>query len=103
MAKLKDSETPERLIVKHIREHLKKRGWLTWKNFGGGYSVAGLPDVMAVRNGEFIAIEVKRPGGEPTARQALWIKQLSKQGVKAFFATSVAEVRAYLEPDKEKS
>lgn len=56
---------------------------------------------MAVREGRFIAIECKRPGGRTTQAQRRWIRRLASQGVEAFVATSVEEVAKKVEEEEE--
>ena len=81
----------EKTITAAIIRCLRADGWLVWKNHGTQFSTTGLPDLMAVREGRFIAIEVKRPGGKTTPMQDWWIEQLRAQGVAAGVATSVDE------------
>lgn len=87
----------ESRIVKTIRSHLEARGWLTWKNHGGSHSGnAGIPDVMAVRDGRLLAIEVKRPGGNPTLLQERWLAKLRGKGAVAIVATGWVDVESQL-------
>lgn len=88
----------ERDIVAKIRKELQRRGWTVWKNHGSAYSEVGLPDLMAVHRGEFIAIEVKRPGSKTTAPQRRWLRKLAEQGILAIVATSAQEVVDALDP-----
>lgn len=86
----------EASIVLAIKRWLKQNGWVNWKNHGTGYSTAGLPDLMALKNGRFVAIEVKRPGKQPSEIQRQWLKRLSSAGVTAFVACSVDDVASVL-------
>lgn len=90
----KQNEKLERQVVAEIRSALRSLGWIVWKNHGSAYTEAGLPDLMAVRRGEFIAIEVKRPGARSrtTQSQRRWIRRLGREGVLAIVATSADEV-----------
>ena len=88
---------PESRLVARIRHELDRRGWLTWKNHGGPMSPAGLPDVMAVRNGRLLAVEVKQPGKSPTAIQRLWLERLAAHGAIVAVANGEADVVAAIE------
>ena len=49
-----------------VRKLLDKHNWRHWANAAGPFSVHGIPDRMAVRDGMFMVIEVKRAGGVVT-------------------------------------
>jgi len=86
----------EHSIIEAIKRHLRKYGWICWKNHGSGYTEVGLPDIMAFRNGVFMAIEAKRPGNKPTDMQLHWIERYKNQGAIAFVAYGVADVEREL-------
>lgn len=87
-------EPSEASIVRRIKTALKDAGWRVWKNHGSAYSEPGLPDLMAIRDGKFVAIEVKRPrSGRLSAAQTRWIKKIEEQGHEALVARSVDDVR----------
>lgn len=48
-----------------------------------GYGKATL-DVLCSHRGTFFAIETKRPGGKPTPRQLLSIREIEASGAQAF-------------------
>lgn len=61
-----------------------------YKIHGGPFQAAGIPDIIGVINGRFIAIEVKQPGKEKTLTplQRSMITRLHKAGAIAFMSTS---------------
>ena len=67
--------TPEKedAVKRRIKKWLKDQGVFHWSNAAGPYSVHGIPDLMAVREGILYGIEVKRPGGKPTPHQLRFI------------------------------
>lgn len=67
-----------------------------WKEHGGMYGTAGIPDVIACVNGRFVALEVKRPGNKPTPLQRATLEQIQKAGGLAAVVTSKAEAEAVL-------
>ena len=62
----------------------------------------GVPDVLACYRGQFLALEVKRPGQEPTALQRAVIDQIHDAGGVAEIVHDLDEVRQILlEVDEE--
>ena len=82
----------ESVLVGSIRKSLEARGWLTWKNHGGPYMQSGLPDVMAVKAGRLLAVEVKVPGNKASAIQQRLLARLAAQGAVTVVAYSVDDV-----------
>jgi Holliday junction resolvase len=86
----------EKQIVEKIVKHLRAQGFWVLKVHGGGFQTAGLPDLLAVRNGRLFAFEVKKPGGQPTKLQAKRLAELEAAGAAAVGVTSVEEVATHL-------
>ena len=57
---------------------------------------AGTPDLVALRRGRGIMIEVKRPGGRLTERQRLEHERLRALGIPVTVARSVEDVERFL-------
>ncbi|MCD7785721.1 MAG: VRR-NUC domain-containing protein [Oscillospiraceae bacterium] len=68
-----------------------------WKEHGGMYGTAGIPDVISCVDGRFIAFEVKSEKGKPTVLQEATIKKILSAGGQAYIVRSVDEVRSILE------
>ena len=84
-------------IVRAILKYLKTvPGCFAWKEHGGMYGTAGIPDIIACINGEFYAFEVKTPVGKTTALQDATIRKIRKCGGQAFVVRSVDEVKEIL-------
>jgi len=87
----------EKELVAKILRYLKTvPGCFTWKEHGGMYGTAGLPDIIACIGGRFFAFEVKMPGNDPTKLQAATIDKILAAGGVAMTVRSVGEVRAAL-------
>lgn len=87
----------ERDIVKRIKEYLNGLDeTFVWKNHGGQYSAAGIPDVIGSYRGRFIGVEVKRPGKKATKLQQVVIDKIKETGGISFVATSVNDVKEVL-------
>lgn len=64
---------------------------------GSQYSLAGLPDVLCIRDGRAVWLEAKRPGEEPTRIQTHRIRELSEAGCSCAVVRSASEARFFLE------
>jgi len=67
-----------------------------WKEHGGQYGTAGLPDLILCYRGRFVAFEVKTPTGKPTKLQEITIRRIKDAKGKAFVVRSVQEVQAII-------
>ena len=67
-----------------------------FKEHGGMYGVAGIPDIIACINGRFVAFEVKTETGKLTKLQEITIQKIRNAKGQAFKVTSAAEVAAIL-------
>lgn len=87
----------ERDIVAAILRLLKKTpGCFAWKEHGGMYGTAGIPDIIACIDGKFVAFEVKVPGSKLTKIQESTMQKIRNAKGQAFKVTSAAEVAAIL-------
>lgn len=85
-------------IVKAILKYLKTvPHCFAWKEHGGMYGIAGIPDIIACISGRFIAFEVKTEIGKTTALQDATIRKINAAGGTAVVVRSVAEVRNIVE------
>ena len=75
----------------------RRLGFFAIKIHGNQYQMAGIPDVLCLRDGRAYWIEFKRPGEEPTKLQNHRMKQLQEAGCPATVARSVGDVREFLE------
>ena len=81
-------------IVKAIMKYLKTvPGCFCWKEHGGMYGTAGIPDIIACINGHFFGFEVKTEIGKPTKLQEATIRKILTAGGTALVVRSVDEVR----------
>ena len=81
-------------IVKAIMRYLKRMpGCFCWKEHGGMYGTAGVPDIIACIDGHFYGFEVKTENGKPTKLQKATIRKIRASGGTALVVRSVDEVR----------
>ena len=84
-------------IVKAIMRFLKTLpNCFAWKEHGGMYGTAGIPDIIACIDGKFYGFEVKTDNGKPTKLQESTIRKINKAGGIAVVVRSVDEVKSIL-------
>ena len=87
----------ERDIVAAILRLLKKTPrCFCWKEHGGLYGTAGIPDIIACVDGRFVAFEVKTETGRLTKLQEVTLGRIRDAGGRAYMVRSVAEVAGIL-------
>lgn len=87
--KMKESD-----LIRKISEYLKTvPNLFFWKEHGGMYGTAGIPDLIVCYKGRFIAFECKVGKNKPTALQAITIGQIVATGGYAVVVRTVDEVR----------
>jgi penicillin-binding protein-related factor A (putative recombinase) len=88
---------PEKRIVNAILKHLKTLpDCFAWKEHGGQYGTAGLPDIICCYSGLFIAFEVKTDKGKLSKLQEITLQKINAAKGKAFKVTSLREVKEIL-------
>lgn len=84
-------------IVKVIMRFLKTLpNCFAWKEHGGMYGTAGIPDIIACIDGKFYGFEVKTDIGKPTKLQEFTIRKINKAGGIAVVVRSVDDVKSIL-------
>lgn len=84
-------------IVKAILKYLKTvPKCFFWKEHGGMYGRAGIPDIIACIDGRFYGFEVKTEDGRPTKLQESTIRKIKNAGGIALIVRSVDEVKAVI-------
>ncbi len=88
----------EKAIVAAILKYLKTvPKCFCWKEHGGMYGTAGIPDIICCIRGRFIAFEVKTESGKLTKIQEATIRKIKEAKGEAYKVTSVDEVKQILE------
>ena len=67
-----------------------------WKEHGGMYGTAGVPDIIACIGGRFFGFEVKTATGKPTKLQEATIRKINESGGVAAIVRSVEDVKQML-------
>jgi len=116
-AKLVQVPTPESAVLKAVLVALRIHPMVAWaermnvmsqtlqykgvdRYVKAGFK--GLSDIIGMlRDGRFLAVEVKRPGGQPTQAQIEFLGLVDRSGGVAFIARSVDDVIRALAAPKE--
>lgn len=81
----------EKTIVNATMKRLRSLGLYVVKIHGGPFQQMGLPDLLVVKEGRTIFLEVKQPGEKATLRQEVEHKKLRAAGAIVVVVTSVEE------------
>lgn len=88
----------EKSLVDEIKRYLqRKEDLFFWKEHGGQYGTAGIPDIIVCYKGKFIAFECKLPGRNPTILQKITINKIIRAGGIARVVTSIEQVKEIIE------
>lgn len=71
----------EKEFMAQVVQLAKLLGWLVYHTHDSRRSVAGFPDLMLLRGGRLLVIELKVGQNQPTAEQRTWLREFSKTGV----------------------
>lgn len=90
-------EHKEKEIENDIKSFITSCGGLCYKIHGGDlYQETGIPDILSCWGGLFFGIEVKDPGGKPSAIQLAQGARIKKAQGHFIIATSVQDVKDYV-------
>jgi len=93
--------TPEGQIKADIREYLEKTGWYAFNvaQFNKkGYKIhGGISDLIAIKNGQVLFIEVKTETGKTSEDQVKFAKEIDDHGGRYIIARSVQDIQV-IEP-----
>ena len=84
----------ESQLIQSIRKYLATLPeCFFWKEHGGQYGTAGIPDIIVCYKGRFYGLEAKVGKNQPTSLQAATIEQIRHAGGVAAVVRSVDEVK----------
>lgn len=87
----------EKTITTQILKYLKAQPCcFVFKEHGGIYGTAGIPDIICCYKGHFVAFEVKTEQGKLSKLQKYAIEKIRQAGGIAVKVTSLAEVKEVL-------
>ena len=87
----------EASLIQKIRKYLATvPECFFWKEHGGQYGTAGIPDIIVCHKGRFLALEAKVGRNKPTKLQAATIDQIKRAGGTAAVVYSIEDVKAVM-------
>ena len=93
----------EAALIQKIRKYLASvPECFFWKEHGGQYGTAGIPDIIVCHRGRFIALEAKVGRNKPTKLQAATIEMIKAAGGTAAVVYSVDDVQAIIQEMEER-
>lgn len=92
----------EKTLIQNIRKYLQSLPeCFFWKEHGGQYGTAGIPDIIVCYKGRFYGLEAKVGTNKPTRLQEATIAAIRKAGGVAGVVKSVDDVKALLHGEEE--
>ena len=92
----------ESQLIQNIRKYLATLPeCFYWKEHGGQYGTAGIPDIIVCYKGRFYGLEAKVGRNKPTRLQEATIEQIKRAGGTAAVVRSVDDVKAVLSGKEE--
>ena len=96
-SRTEETEMNEAALIQIIRKYLATvPECFFWKEHGGQYGTAGIPDIIVCHKGRFIALEAKVGRNAPTKLQAATIDKIRQAGGTAAVVYSVEDVRSVI-------
>lgn len=86
----------ETLIRRNVTAALRLAGWAVFYIFQGLGSYKGISDLIAVRNGEVVFVEVKTETGRQSEYQKQFERIITDHGGKYYLARSTADIAELL-------
>ncbi len=84
-------------LIKKIKKYLATvPECFCWKEHGGQYGTAGIPDIICCFRGRFVALEAKVEKNTPTKLQQATIEQIRAAGGVAEVVYSVDEAKTII-------
>lgn len=73
-----------------------------WKEHGGQYGTAGIPDIIVCYKGHFIGLEAKVGKNQPTPLQSITLSRMRAAGATAVVVRSVDDVKTIISKLEER-
>ena len=99
----KDNTVKEADLISAIKKYLATvPETFCWKEHGGQYGTAGIPDIIVCHRGRFIGLEAKVGRNKPTRLQTVTIEQIRKAGGVATVVRNIEDVKYVLSQLEER-
>lgn len=88
----------EQDLINKIKTYLDSvKDLFYWKEHGGQFGTAGIPDIIICYKGRFLGLECKQPGRKPTILQAITLNKIMRAGGIGVVITDVNQVKEMIE------
>lgn len=96
----------EKQIQMAICDYLSYKGYMFWRQNTNPifdkdhfrsmpkYSMNGVPDIILIKDGKFIGLEVKQPKGKQSENQVIFMHKVRKVGGEYHLVTSIDDIIA---------
>lgn len=74
----------ERELEAEVEALLRLAGWRYYHTHDSRRSVAGFPDIVAIRGTRLLVLELKSESGKPTSEQYAWLEDFDRVGAQAY-------------------
>lgn len=71
--------TSEKDVKVQIKKLLGKHGWFFWMPPANGYGKSGIADILAIKDGVFVAIEAKYGKNKPSPMQSAFLTSIKAE------------------------
>jgi len=88
-------KTPENLVKREIKDWLSLKGWFHFPILQGLGAYPGIPDIIAMKNGVVLFIEVKSEKGKLSPSQQDFFRNVENQGCNYIIARSYKDIEDY--------
>ena len=91
-AKILKLKLTENDIKRMVKDYLNIQGWFHFHIMQGLGSYPGIPDIIAVKDGQVLFIEVKKPTGKQSERQREFQQNIESHGGKYLIVKDVEDL-----------
>ena len=92
--------TPETMIKKEVKDWLKLHKWFVFHLLAGLGAYAGAPDLIAIKDGIVLFIEVKTKEGKLSNGQVQFCSDIYHKGGRYIIARGYEDIEDYLKEKK---
>jgi Holliday junction resolvase len=85
-------QTPETILKQHIKRYMAFKGWFIFPVTQGLGSYKGISDLIAIKNGRVLFIEVKTPRGRQSDYQKEFERRVTEKGGQYAVIRSLDEI-----------
>lgn len=84
---------PESYIRRTVKEYLQYKGYFVFPLVHSALSYPGAPDLMALKNGKWLCLEIKRPSGRISSHQKKFRYDVMQKDGEYHIITSLEDIQ----------